>query len=215
MRNYFDAIIEIIKSWVFIIFFVADALGYISNLFGFLTFQPVLYIYLLFVGIVLSSVRLVAIKNAKIKSLQSTTKAKLRFSVENPQADNQPLVLENPERPYTSNQLNLVVYNDDKHVDAEKLEVRLKWPLEGFTVLDLWDATGNNSNVWKSINNEKVYSQNETVYAGKKREVGLTSIKRFDGEVGKIKYELNATNANSVSGEITIKKVIDQNYLGL
>lgn len=215
MRNYFDAFTEIIKSWIFIIFFVADALGYISNLFGFLTFQPVVYIYILLTGIVLSSVRLVALRNTKIKSLQSIKKARLRFNVENPQADNKPLVLENPERPHTSNQLNLVVYNDNEHVDAERLEVRLKWPLEGFTVLDLWDATGNNSNVWKSINNEKVYSQNETVYAGKKREVGLTLIKRFDGEVGKIKYELNAVNANSVSGEITIKKVVDPNYLGM
>lgn len=214
MKNFLDAITEIIKSWVFIIFFVADALGYISNLFGVLTFQPIVYIYILLAGIVLSSIRLVAIKNKKIKSLQS--KAKLRFSVENPQANNKPLVLENPGRPFASNQLNLVVYNDDEHVDAEGLEVRLKWPLEGFTVLDLWDATGNNSNVWKSINNEKVYSQkNETVYAGKKREVGLTSIKRFDGEVGKIKYELNAGNADSVSGEIIIKKMIDPNYLGL
>jgi len=212
MKSFLEAVVEIIKSWVFIIFFVADALGYISNLFRVLTFQPIVYIYILLVGIVLSSIRLVAIKNKKIKSLQG--KAKLRFSVENPQADNKPVVLENPERPFASNQLNLVVYNDDKYIDAERLEVRLRWPLEGFTVLDLWDATGNNSYVWKSINNEKVYSQNETVYAGKKREVGLTSIKRFDGEVGKIKYELNAANVNSVSGEIVIKKIINSNYLG-
>lgn len=215
MRNYFYAITEIIKSWVFIIFFIADALGFISNLFGYLTFQPIIYVYILLVGIFLSSIRLVAIKNKKIISLQRIPKAKLRFNVENPQADNKPLVLENPDRPHTSNRLNLVVYNDDENVDAERLEVRLKWPLEGFTVLDLWDATGNNSNVWKSINNEKVYSQNETVYAGKKREIGLTLIKRFDGEIGKIKYELNAANANSVDGEITIKKVIDPSYSGL
>lgn len=213
MKNFLDAIIEIIKSWVFIIFFIADALGFISNLFGYLTFQPITYFYILLVGVVLSSIRLVAIKNKKIKSLQS--KAKLRFSVENPQANNKPLVLRNPERPFASHQLNFVVYNDDEYVNAERLEVRLKWPLEGFTVLGLWDASGNNSNIWKSINNEKVYSQNETVYAGKRREVGLTSIKRFDGEVGKIKYELNAANADSVSGEIIIKKMIDPNYLGL
>lgn len=215
MRNYFVAFTEIIKDWVFLIFLAADFLGYIGSLFGAITFPPVIYILILIVGVILSSVRVVNIKNEKIKSLEVKPQTKLRLALENRQAVNKPVVLENPDRGFSANQLYLVIYNDNNSVDAEDVEIRLAWPPEGFSVIDIWDPTGNNSHLWESIDREKVYSQKERVYAGNKREVGLITIKRFDGDSGKIRYKLFAKNLKPVIDEVTIRKEVDPNYLGL
>mgnify|MGYP001611715407 CR=1 FL=1 len=81
---------------------------------------------------------------------RDNARAELSLAVENPQADRKPVVLENSERGFLAKDLYLVVYNHSA-VDAENLEVRLGWPPAGFSALDIWDATGNDSSVWRSI----------------------------------------------------------------
>lgn len=155
------------------------------------------------------------IKIGNFDTHQLRPKAKLRLVLENQQADNRSIVLENPDRGFSPGQLYVVIYNDNKNADAEKVEVRLKWPPEGFSTFGLWDPTGNKDYLWESIGTEKVYSRKVRVYAGDKRVVGLMGINRFDGDIGKIKYKLLAKNLQPVIGEVVIRKEMNPEYLGL
>lgn len=142
-------------------------------------------------------------------SLVATPKPKLGFTIENPQASDKPVVLENTERGLQNNRLYLCVHNYIKDSYAEGIKVKVKWPPKGFSTVGLYDRTGNHQEKWESAGNEKIYSHGEALSGREKLIVGDMIVTRFDGNEGELEYAVYAKNASSIIGKVIITKQLD------
>lgn len=148
-------------------------------------------------------------------SMTSPPRPKLGFTIENPQASDEPIILENPERGLKNNRLYLCVHNYVEDSYAEGIKVKVKWPPKGFSTIGLYDRTGNHNEKWESAGGEKIYDHGETVSGGEKLIVGDMIVTRFDGDEGELEYTVYAKNASSIHDKAVITKQSDRNYVGL
>lgn len=206
MRKYFHAFREIVEDWVFLTFFIADFLGIVAGLFNVLTFPRELYVSVLLLGIILSSIRVVIKKNEIIRQLENVPKARLRFTLENYQANNEPVVLNDPNGRAEHTMLYLTIYNDG---DGIARNIRGIFPRPADFKVSVFGADGNQSDPeeWMYIGrNYEFRGGRHSVHPKSKLVISTFSINRFDGESGKVQYEIQAENAEPIKGEIIVKR---------